>query len=343
MASEPQRVTRLAPSPTGALHLGNARTFLVNWAMATQRGWRVALRIEDLDTPRVKPGADRQALDDLRWLGLTWDGSDDPAEATLTQRDDLTPYRDALLALHERGLIYPCALTRSEIAEAAASAPQALAPGVIDRTAHEQRYPGTSRDADASDTTDLLAPSDRCWRVRIPDGPRAVTDGLLGDVSIDVQAEVGDFIVATKAGLPSYQLAVVVDDHRQGVTDVVRGDDLIGSAARQGWLWEMLGLTVAGRREPSWWHLPLVLGEDGRRLAKRHGDTRVAMFREQGVPAERVVGLLAWWSGVTAEPMAMSATEFAERFTLDALPRDPVAMDAKAWQWLGGNPEGTTR
>ncbi|MEO0964597.1 MAG: glutamate--tRNA ligase family protein [Planctomycetota bacterium] len=337
IAESPDRpVTRLAPSPTGALHLGNARTFLINWAMAVRRGWRVVMRVEDLDTPRVKAGAEASALRDLRWLGLTWDGMDRPGQGVTRQRDELSPYRDALLRLHERGLIYPCSLTRREVAEASASAPQAtFGPGVIDRSKHEQRYPGTSRDADASDTGDLLEPSDRCWRVRVPDGARVVRDGFMGEVSVDVQAEVGDFIVASKAGLPAYQLAVVVDDRRQGVTEVVRGDDLIGSAARQGWLWAMLG----HEGEPNWWHLPLVLGEDGHRLAKRHGDTRVGWFAERGVSAERVVGLLAWWSGVVEEPMAMSAAEFAGAFTLDALPREPAVMDDRAWRWLGVSPE----
>ncbi|MEM9253548.1 MAG: glutamate--tRNA ligase family protein, partial [Planctomycetota bacterium] len=319
----------------------------INWAMAVRRGWRVVMRVEDLDTPRIKPGAEAAALRDLRWLGLTWEGMDTQGEGVLRQRDDLTPYRDALLRLHAKGLIYPCSLTRKEVAEAAASAPHPRneaagrdeGVGLIDRSGHEQRYPGTSRDADASDTSDLLKPSDRCWRLRVPDGPRAVHDGFMGDVSIDVQAEVGDFVVASKAGLPAYQLAVVVDDHRQCVTDVVRGDDLIGSAARQAWLWEMLDYPS----EPNWWHLPLVLGEDGHRLAKRHGDTRVSWFAERGVSAERVVGLLAWWCGVggaDGEPMAMSEAAFAEAFTLDALPREPVVMDERAWRWLGASPQG---
>jgi glutamyl-tRNA synthetase len=335
-------VTRLAPSPTGALHLGNARTFLVNWAMAVQRGWRVVMRVEDLDTPRVKPGAEAAALDDLAWLGLTWEGMHDPGRGVLRQRDDLSPYRRALMQLHGRGLIYPCSLTRSEIAEAVASAPQRG-----DAAEHDLRYPGTSRDADASDVSDLLSPSDRCWRLRVPAGPRVIEDGVMGPVTVDVQAEVGDFIVASKAGLPAYQLAVVVDDHRQGVTDVVRGDDLIGSAARQAMLWAMLGLDAGaggaggdgqGGAGPRWWHVPLVLGADGHRLAKRHGDTRLRWFAEQGVTAERMVGLLAWWSGVRddgqAEPVAMSARAFAEAFTLDALPREPVVMDDRAWRWL---------
>jgi len=359
MVGESECVTRLAPSPTGALHLGNARTFLINWAMAERRGWRVVMRVEDLDTPRVKAGAEAGALDDLEWLGLTWEGCDAPGRGVLRQRDDLSPYRQALMRLHERGLIYPCSLTRSEIAEAVASAPQAG-----DGGEHDTRYPGTSRGNDASDVSDLLEASERCWRVRVPDGPRVVSDGFMGEVTVDVQAEVGDFIVASKAGLPAYQLAVVVDDHRQGVTDVVRGDDLIGSAARQAWLWEALwgdeletrnakreslGADVSGSEFrvsssiPRYWHLPLVLGEDGHRLAKRHGDTRVSWFAEQGVTAERVVGLLGWWSGVVDEPVAMTAREFAEGFTLEGLPREPVVMDERAWRWLGVKPVGGSR
>lgn len=328
--------TRLAPSPTGALHLGNARTFLINWAMARQRGWGVRMRIEDLDGPRVKRGSDAQAMNVLRWLGIDWDG------AATYQGDDLIPYREALQRLRDRRLIYPCRCTRSEIA-AAQSAPHGQ---------RELRYPGTCRpgNAKAADfgpaaagatesecstlesAAPLLHDDTMAWRVRIPAGRVEFEDAVAGAQGFDVQAEVGDFVVASKAGRPAYQLAVVVDDARQGVGHVVRGDDLLASTARQLWLYRLLELG----QPPCYYHLPLVVGEDGRRLAKRHGDTRIAFYREAGVGAERVVGLIAYWSGVSENRQAMGAGEFRERFSLDRLPQDEVIFSAKDHAWLLG-------
>jgi glutamyl-tRNA synthetase len=320
-----QRVTRLAPSPTGALHLGNARTFLINWALAKQRGWRVLLRVEDLDGPRVKSGADRGAIEDLRWLGLDWD------EGPVYQAGDLAPYAEALRVLLGQRLIYPCPASRKEI-EAALSAPH--------REDHEVWYPGIHRPkndaewarvAEMAADRGLLSEDAWAWRVVVPDEAVEVVDGFAEAVSVNVQATVGDFVVASKAGLPAYQLAVVVDDARQGVTDVVRGDDLLEATARQRWLYRFLGWED---RVPAYVHVPLVVGEDGRRLAKRHGDTRVAWFRERGMAAERVVGLIAFWCGMTARREAMSAVSVAERFDLGALPRGAVTCTEEDVAWL---------
>ncbi|MEQ9461696.1 MAG: tRNA glutamyl-Q(34) synthetase GluQRS [Phycisphaeraceae bacterium] len=324
-AGVPQRVTRLAPSPTGALHLGNARTFLINWAMARRSGWRVLLRVEDLDGPRVKAGADRGAIEDLRWLGMDWD------EGPVYQATDLGPYQAALDRLLAQRLIYPCPASRKEI-EASLSAPH--------RGDHEVWYPGIHRPrsdaewarvAEMAADRGLLSEDAWAWRVVIPDEEVEVVDGFAESVRVDVQAAVGDFVVASKAGLPAYQLAVVVDDARQGVTDVVRGDDLLEATARQRWLYRFLGWED---RLPDYVHVPLVVGEDGRRLAKRHGDTRVAFFRERGVSAERVIGLVAWWSGFLDEREVMSAEEFAGGFALDRLPRGAVTCTQEDVAWL---------
>lgn len=158
-----------------------------------------------------------------------------------------------------------------------------------------------------------------------------VVDDFCGRREFHPQREVGDFLVATKGGQPSYQLAVVVDDARQGVTHVVRGDDLLPSAARQRLLYQRLGLGPA----PAYTHLPLVVGEDGRRLAKRHGDTRACAYREAGVTAERVIGLLAEWCGIGLR-REMTAVDFAERFTLAELPREPAVFRAADDAWLRG-------
>ena len=305
-----KRITRLAPSPTGALHLGNARTFLINWAIARKQGWRIVVRVEDLDSPRVKAGADRGAMADLAWLGMDWD------EGPYYQTADLTPYHDALAALKLDGLTYHCRCTRKEI-EQAQSAPHG--------DEHEVRYPGICRDAGYEADGDRTA-----VRVRVPDELFTFDDVVMGAQSINVHQTVGDFVVASKAGLPAYQLAVVVDDARHGVTDVVRGDDLIRSTGRQMYLYRVLGLGNV----PRWWHLPLVVGEDGRRLAKRHGDTRIAYYREQGVSADRVVGLIAFWSGMQDEREPMAASTFTDRFDLEHMPRHEVVFTEEDHLWL---------
>ncbi|MEM8783113.1 MAG: tRNA glutamyl-Q(34) synthetase GluQRS [Planctomycetota bacterium] len=307
-----RRRTRLAPSPTGALHIGNARTFLINWALAKRHGWEIVFRVENLDTPRNQPGAVKQAIEDLRWLGLDWD------EGPSFQRDDLSPYADALEQLAEAGHTYPCPATRREIV-AAASAPH------IDD--HELRYPGIYRPP-AAPPIDPQA--DVATRVIVPDGVVAFTDRVAGEQTHDVQQQVGDFVVSTKAGLPAYQLAVVVDDHRQGVTDVVRGDDLLRSTARQIVLQRLLGYEPL----PTHWHVPLVVDEEGRRMAKRRGDTRLAELRGRGVTTERVVGLLAKLCGLTDRAAEMSTNEFVGGFRLEQLSRDPVTFTQGDLAWL---------
>jgi glutamyl-tRNA synthetase len=259
---------RLAPSPTGSLHLGNARTFLWAWLSARRQGGRILLRIEDLDTPRVKPGAVESIEEDLRWLGLDWDGS---VEIQSTRRA-----RYAEIFERMRPLIYPCGCTRADLA-AAASAPH--------EGETEARYPGTCRERPPRQIV--------AWRLKVAPGPVEFDDLLSGHHSIDVSATVGDFVVAKAPEQPAYQLAVVADDVEQGVTEVVRGDDLIPSTARQ-----LLVYRALGAPPPVYGHAPLVVGPDGKRLAKRHGESRIASLRRTGVPAGRIVGALAQWSGL---------------------------------------------
>lgn len=349
-ASEPTRVTRLAPSPTGTLHLGNALTFVVNWALARRGGWRVLLRMEDLDAGRVRGGAAEEAVALLRWLGLDWD------DGPVYQSADLSPYAEALASLRDRGLIYPCSATRKQI-EAALSAPN--------EGDSETRYPGIHRpvggvhgvrgaegesgggagggSGGGSGGTEsggtevpppLLRADGYAWRLIVPDGPVLFTDQVLGEQAIDVQAEVGDFTVATKAGLPAYQLAVVVDDARQGVTDVVRGDDLLSSTPRQVLLYRMLGLGATPGQVPRYWHLPLVRGEDGRRLAKRHGQYHLRTYLDAGVPGERVLGLLARWVGLVDRRVELSAEAFVRRINPATLAYGPVVFTEKDERWL---------
>lgn len=304
-------VTRLAPSPTGALHLGNARTFLLNWCLARRNGWRVTLRIEDLDGPRVRRGADQAAMDDLRWLGLDWD------DGPLWQSARSAAYRDAVHKLLGAGLAYPCACTRREV-ELAASAPHAEDGAAV--------YPGTCRGRFASvDAARAATGREPAVRFRVPDDASTVVawnDAFRGPQTVDARA-LGDFVISKSDGTAAYQLAVVVDDAAAGVTRVVRGDDLVDSTPRQVLLYRALGM--AGRT-PTYCHLPLVVGPDGRRLAKRHGDTRVGFYRGLGVSADRVVALLARWSGVGGAGESMTSSEAAARFRLDDVPRSSVVF-----------------
>lgn len=312
--------TRLAPSPTGALHLGNARTFLLNWAMARRFDWRIVLRIDDLDGPRIKAGADRDAIDILGWLGIDYD------EGPFYQTQARDRYASVWRQLAARGLIYPCHCTRSQIQAASLSAPQ--------EGDHELRYPGTCRPAqpqplvvDDDAVADTIASA--AWRLRVPDEPIDYVDQWRGPQTSHVQREVGDFLVFTRQGTPAYQLAVVCDDDAQSITHVVRGDDLLASTARQRILQDCLGIQPL----TLYWHFPLVVGPDGRRLAKRHGDSRIAAYRDAGVPATRILGLLAEWSGLGPR-QEMDAREFARRLDVARIPRTPLVFTAEDHAWL---------
>lgn len=309
-------VTRLAPSPTGALHLGNAYAFLITWALARRNGCRIVLRIEDLDGPRVKWGAADDIVDTLRWLGIDWD------EGPYFQTADLAPYTDAMTSLASRGLAYPSDLTRAEI-DSAAGAPQ--------EGSGEVRFPSSLRPPDWA-TPRTFADTGVNWRFATPGEAVRFDDAIAGPQSITPAETIGDFILWTKRNVPAYQLAVVVDDARQGITEVVRGDDLLDSAARQLLLYKALGLGPV----PNYCHLPLVVGPDGRRLAKRHGDSRVSYYRGKGVPAEAIIGLIARWcrgGGGVCEPM--TAAQFCDTLQQGLLPRGaPCHFTPKDDAWL---------
>jgi glutamyl-tRNA synthetase len=321
--SSPHCTGRLAPSPTGAQHVGNARTYLIAWLSARAGGGAVRLRIEDIDSPRIKPGAADEARADLRWLGLDWTGE------PVVQTDRLPHYEAALDELKRQELVYPCTCTRSDVA-AAASAPHA---------GEELTYPGTCAHRRAADAAALAAAGvPFAWRVRVTDSP-TFTDLYAGERHIDLKRAGGDFVVWKAAGTPAYQLAVVVDDAAMGVTEVVRGDDLIPSTPRQLLLYRALGL-----RPPQFAHVPLVVGADGRRLAKRHGDTRLAALRTAGVTPEALVGLLAWSCGWQAEPHPVSAGALLPRFRLGAIPPHPFVLTAELLERIGYRPDpGSTK
>jgi glutamyl-Q tRNA(Asp) synthetase len=236
-------VGRFAPSPTGSLHFGSLVAAVGSYCAARHRGGRWLLRIEDLDTPRVVPGAADDILFTLDALGFAWDGE------VLWQSRRQEAYAAALATLSERGLVYPCACSRREIL---ASAPHPGDEGPV--------YPGTCRNGLA------VGRPARAVRLKVPDEPIVFNDGVYGRQEQNLAGAVGDFVLRRADGLFAYQLAVVVDDAASGVNQVVRGADLLGSTPRQIFLLRSLGLAV-----PEYLHLPLVLAEDGSKISKRHG------------------------------------------------------------------------
>ncbi len=284
-------------------------------------GGKVILRMEDLDHPKVKPGAATEALEDLRWLGMDWDEGPDVGGpfAPYTQMQCLARYAEALETLRAKGLVYPCVCSRKDVAEGQ-SAPHGSEDGLF--------YPGTCRgrfadfDSAAATLHDGRIPA---WRFKVGQGSEvAFADGFCGEQRQRVDEAVGDFVIARHAGGAGYMLAVVVDDAAMGITEVVRGDDLLAATPRQLLIYRALGL-----REPDFVHVPLVVAEDGRRLAKRYGDTRLRALREAGIPPEEVLGVFAWWCGWAQWGEALSLHDILRRHDPAAIPRTPAVLDGK--------------
>jgi glutamyl-tRNA synthetase len=291
---------RFAPSPTGPLHLGNLRTALLAWLFARSAGSRFLVRVEDLDQVASRPGHEASHLADLLRLGLDWDGE------VVRQSERLDRYDAALAQLASAGLTYPCYCTRREIREAV-SAPHAGGPA--------SGYPGTCRSLSAQ------ARRQREHAGRAP-ALRLASDGRRIDVDDRVHGRfvgvVADVVLRRNDGAPAYQLAVVVDDADQGVEEVVRGDDLLSSTATQLFVAEALGV-----RAPSHAHVPLVLGPDGERLAKRHGAVTLSEREARGHRAHEILAWLAWSLGLAERGEAVTARVLLERFDPAAVPRRP--------------------
>ena len=332
-------VGRLAPSPTGALHLGNVRTFMIAWLRARSQGGKVIFRMEDLDHPKDKPGAAAQAVEDLRWLGFDWD-----EEYVQSERKAI--YCEALHYLCNQTirqsnnqtfpLVYPCVCSRRDV-EAAQSAPHA---------GEQLHYPGTCRgrfkswdEALASKLASTRQPAANyqpstanlpCWRFAVaPNTVVAFDDAFAGHYEQNVSETLGDFPLARDEFGAGYTLACTVDDLLMGVTEVVRGDDLLPATPAQILLARALRerRTLDFRRETlSYCHVPLVVGKDGRRLAKRHGDTRIATYRAEGKRPEELLGCLAASCGWAAKGESVSLRDLVPRVDLGTIPHAPFMI-----------------
>lgn len=300
---------RFAPTPSGRMHLGNLLAALLAWLDVRSAGGELVLRIEDLDTQRTSPEFARQLLDDLRWLGLDWD--EGGLESAYMQSCRTACYEEAFHVLEEKGLIYPCYCTRSE--RMAASAPHRDDGAVI--------YSGKCYRLTAAEREVLERQGRRpAWRVRCPDRTVALEDGNCGPYAENLAQDCGDFIVRRSDGVFAYQLAVVVDDALMGVNHVVRGRDLLCSAPRQAWLHEVLGY-----KPPRFFHTPLLLAPDGRRLAKRDRDLDMEALRER-YAAEELTGLLACCAGLMDRPEKVTAKELIRQFSWAKVLKNDVVV-----------------
>ena len=297
-------VGRFAPTPSGRMHLGNVFAALIAWLSVKSRGGSLVLRMEDLDVQRTSEENARILREDLLWLGLQWDHEMPPQ----SQRSAV--YDRYFACLQEQGLLYPCYCTRSQLHSV-------NAPHLSDGT---YVYPGTCRDL----TQAQKAAMDRkpAWRVRVPDRVYRIADMGQEEYIQNLATDCGDFVVRRADGVYVYQLAVTVDDGEVGVTEVVRGMDLLGSAPRQMYLQELFGF-----KNPAYGHVPMLLSADGRRLSKRDKDLDLGALRQTCSP-ERLIGFLAHTAGLIERQENISAKELATVFSWEKLQKEAIYMDA---------------
>lgn len=293
---------RFAPSPSGRMHMGNLWSCLLSWLSARSAGGRMVLRLEDLDPDRCRQEYCDQVMRDLEWLGLDWDGE------PVYQSRRTEAYAEAFRSLEAQGLIYPCYCTRAE--RLAASAPH--------RSDGLQVYDGRCSRLTAEERAALEQTRRPAWRVKVPEKSIAFCDLLQGKYCEDLKKDCGDFIVRRSDGVYAYQLAVVVDDAMMGVTQVVRGSDLLSSTPRQLWLQEALGLP-----HPEYGHLPLLLSPEGRRLAKRDRGLELGELQSR-YTAREIVGRLAYAANLTDRPQPITPRELVPLFSWDKLPREDL-------------------
>ena len=298
-------VGRFAPTPSGRMHLGNVFAALIAWLSVRSQGGSLVLRMEDLDTQRTSADFAEILRDDLRWLGLNWDEETAPQ----SQRTDV--YDRYFEKLMDEGLLYPCYCTRSQLHSV-------NAPHLADGT---YVYPGTCRELTSP-------PADRTpsWRVTVPDSVWEFEDLLFGKYTENLATACGDFVVRRADGVYVYQLAVTVDDGEAGVTEVVRGMDLLSSAPRQMYLQSLFDFP-----HPRYGHVPLLMAPDGRRLSKRDKDLDLGQLRLRIKP-EQLIGTLAFSAGLMEQHQPVSAKELAAHFDWKRLRKENISLDGTQLQ-----------
>ena len=305
---------RFAPTPSGNMHLGNALCYLLVWLSARSQGGSVVLRFEDTDLLRMRPGAVEQTYSDLRWLGLDWD--EGPAygerggEYFQSCRTEI--YDRYFHELYARGAVYPCFCSRQDVRLAAA-------PHAEDRAAV---YPGTCRDLPPARVAELMKKRAPAWRLRLEDETVRFRDLLAGEHACEILREYGAFPIRRADGVYCYQFTVALDDALMGVSEVLRSRDLLFSTPWQVYLQRRFGFMP-----PVFVHIPMLLDETGRRMAKRDFSLSLARVREH-YGAEEVVGRLGFLAGLQEKPRPCTAAELLPRFSLEKLPKEDVAVPA---------------
>ena len=308
MNSKKQVVGRFAPTPSGRMHLGNVFAALIAWCSVRSQNGEMVLRMEDLDTQRTSEEFSAVLRDDLRWLGLDYD------RETPAQSKRSAVYDQYFEKMQDLGLLYPCYCTRSQLHSV-------NAPHLSDGT---YVYAGTCRNL----TEEQRQAFDRkpAWRVIVPDKTWVLTDRVQGDYALNLATECGDMVVRRADGIYVYQLAVTVDDGEAGVTEVVRGMDLLSSAPRQMYLQKLFGFA-----HPEYGHVPMLLAPDGRRLSKRDRDLDLGQLRQRITP-EALIGTLAYSSNLIDRNVPISARELAQEFTWEKLRKEDIYLDAAQLQ-----------
>ena len=305
-------VGRYAPSPSGRMHLGNLCCCLLAWLSAKSQGGRMVLRIEDLDQARCPRKFAELLQQDLDWLGLAADEGGDKGgpHGPYYQSERSGIYQQFYEILWKKGLVYPCFCSRSQLH--AADAPH--------RSDGQVVYAGTCRNLTPEQVAERSRRRPPAWRVKVPDETIGFTDGHLGYYQENLARDCGDFYLRRADGVFAYQLAVVVDDALMGVTQVVRGEDLLSSTPRQLWLYRTLGLPA-----PEFFHMPLLLAPDGRRLSKRDGDESLENLQAKYTP-EEIIGRLAWVCGLQKAPDPRTPAELADGFSWEKVPRQDILL-----------------
>lgn len=304
---------RWAPTPSGRMHLGNLFCSLLAWLSAKSQRGGIVLRIEDLDRERTQPAYARQAEEDFRFLGLTWDegGSLGGPQEPYEQGKRFAYYQSLLEELKRKGFLYPCFCSRAELH--AANAPHASDGEVV--------YSGKCRSLSPEEVEVLSQRRSPALRLRVPAETISFTDGHYGPVAQNLQRECGDFILRRSDGVFAYQLAVVADDAAMEVTEVVRGRDLLSSTPRQLYLYRLLGFPP-----PCFAHTPLLLAPDGRRLSKRDRDVSLEALIEAGFSSQDILGRLAFLAGLLDRPEPASPIELVPLFSWEKVPKEDIRL-----------------